>query len=107
MILILTNKLDIGADWVVRELRSRKADFLRLNTEDWPTQGVCWRGDGSNEIAINGHMLHASDVRSVWYRRPGHPFGDRTMQDSPSDVLNAQWRAFVDGVLFDLPNVTW
>ena len=45
-ILILTNKLDISADWVVRELDSRRVPFIRLNTEDFPKTSASWRSGG-------------------------------------------------------------
>lgn len=107
MILILTNKLDVGADWVVRELVERHSVVLRLNTEDLAETLVRWQARDECEIATPQRRFLASEVTAIWYRRPGRPFGDRLMQDSPAYVLNSQWRAFLTGVLYDLPKVRW
>jgi len=37
MLLIVTNRQDQTADFLILELKSRKADFIRFNTEDFPT----------------------------------------------------------------------
>lgn len=34
MILIFSNKWDITVDFVVRRLKARRAEFVRINTED-------------------------------------------------------------------------
>jgi glutathione synthase/RimK-type ligase-like ATP-grasp enzyme len=45
-----------------------------------------------------GRLVRQTDLQSIWYRRPGRPFGDRPQPDSPEAVLNAQWRAFLDAL---------
>lgn len=106
--MVLTNKLDISADWVVRELSHREADFVRLNTEDLPAGLIEWRSNGEWKITTaTGQSIESLCVSAVWYRRPGHPFGDRVMQDSPAAVLNAQWRACVEALLLESPTIRW
>jgi hypothetical protein len=107
-VLILTNKLDLAADWVVRELSSRGADVIRVNTEDLLQANVDWKSTGEWSICLaSGRVCTSSALRSVWFRRPGRPYGERVLQDSPEGLLNAQWRAFLEGVLFEAPGVRW
>lgn len=107
-ILILTNKLDIAADWVVRELEHRRAAFIRLNTEDLPRSRVSWQRDGGCSIETeSGRSCDISTVSAAWFRRPGRPFGERVMQDSAEAVLNAQWRSFLDGALIERGGIRW
>ena len=98
--LILTNKEDITADWVVRELRNREVPFVRLNSEDLPYGKASWDSDTAEMSfeTAEGQLIRQSDLHSIWYRRPGRPFGDRPLPDSPEAVLNAQWRAFLDAL---------
>lgn len=46
MILILSNKWDITVDFVVRELKARHAEFVRINTEDLTQDGIVFRFPG-------------------------------------------------------------
>jgi glutathione synthase/RimK-type ligase-like ATP-grasp enzyme len=99
-VLIITNKEDLTADWVVRELRDREVSFLRLNSEDLPKGKATWDSETSEMLieTAEGRVVVERDIRSVWYRRPGRPFGDRPQPDSPDAVLNAQWRALLDAL---------
>lgn len=84
-VLLVSTKLDVATDAVVRRLKERGADFVRINTEDIPFEdrlstllrrerpGDSWtfRPSGLPERPILG-------VRSIWYRRvraPGRPTG--------------------------------
>jgi glutathione synthase/RimK-type ligase-like ATP-grasp enzyme len=99
-VLILSNKKDISCDWVVRALRNRGADLVRINTEDL-TRGraTWWLGTGCFLLeAPNGRRLSSDEVLSVLYRRPGRPFGERPRPESLADVLNSQWRSFLFGL---------
>jgi glutathione synthase/RimK-type ligase-like ATP-grasp enzyme len=73
MVLIVTERGDLTADFLVLELEARGAEFLRLNTEDYPTQvNLVWSPDGAH-LALGGRTIDLADVDAVWYRRPRLP----------------------------------
>lgn len=74
MIILLTNREDITADYVVLELRRRKVDFFRFNTEDFPLKVTLSLNysDGSFFQTTN-RTIPLSDIQSIWYRRPVLP----------------------------------
>ena len=111
MVVLLTNKDDITADYVVLELRERQHECLRLNFEDLlETEITCrlplgnWtvRKDG----ALISHLEH--QLTGVWYRRP-EPIQQYRGEQLPlevSDFVNDQWRQVIYGLL-SIPGVTW
>jgi len=78
MILIITNKLDPHADWVIRLLKRKGIDFARFNTEDFPQKVVVsWE---ASEVGFEGEVnlpsgknVILSQVSACWYRRPLPP----------------------------------
>ena len=74
MVLIVTERGDIHADLMVKELQDRGEAFLRFNTEDYPQQAVLsWRTDGRRQLRLMGQEHSLEDVDAVWYRRPVPP----------------------------------
>lgn len=89
LILLLTNRKDYTADWLVLELHRREADFARFNTEDWPTVvGLSWRSDGSGQLRFAARTVDSDEVGSVWYRRPVAP-----VMPVELDAERARWAA--------------
>lgn len=74
MIVIVTNKVDYTADFVILKLKARGIDFVRLNTEDFPQSAsfvlnISSRGiDGY--LGVAGRSVDLAEIQSVWYRRP-------------------------------------
>jgi len=79
MILIVTNREDITADFVVLELKDRKRQFIRFNTEDFPEKTNIkvfykrGRIRGSFKFINQKLDLDFSSIKSIWYRRPVMP----------------------------------
>lgn len=79
MILIVTNREDITADFVVLELKKRKKIFLRFNTEDFPEKvkvdiSFCkGKLSGGFKHIDSKSFISFSSIKSVWYRRPVLP----------------------------------
>jgi hypothetical protein len=112
MILILTNKFDVTADFVVRELCNRKVQYLRLNTEDLISEqcNVSY-SPLSIKVTKNGREYNlAKDVRVVWNRRPGKPFDNLNPEIKPSRAtikfINNQWYSWLEALLL-IPDVVW
>lgn len=74
MLLIVTQRDDFHADWVVHELHRRHAPFVRMNTEDYAlATSLSWTVDGASALRFAGKDLDLSEVSAVWYRRPVPP----------------------------------
>lgn len=85
MILIITNKKDFTADFLIVELRKQKINFVRFNTEDFPLKAnfVYEYPDSDSKLCFSGKTVNLSDATSIWYRRPVRP---EFRADTPADV---------------------
>jgi glutathione synthase/RimK-type ligase-like ATP-grasp enzyme len=74
VLLIVTQRDDYHADWVVLELQARSVPFIRFNTEDYPVETALeWTSSGEAHLTIGGRRKPLSEVNAVWYRRPVPP----------------------------------
>jgi len=77
MILIVTNRQDQTADFLILELKNRKTDYFRFNTEDFPNNiFLNWTiKDGlvDGYFIFPKRRIYLKEITSVWYRRPVHP----------------------------------
>lgn len=77
MILIITNKQDITADYVVLKLQERHLPFFRCNTEDYPIHYkidyTAARSASSWRITGKNGAIESRFIKGAWYRRPGVP----------------------------------
>jgi len=87
MILIITNRTDVTADFVVRELTRRSVPFARLNTDEFPqhAEGTVRFPGGVGQASLRWtnrkRKLHWGDVKAIWYRRPIAPVPDDAVTD--------------------------
>lgn len=114
MLLLVTNREDYTADWLVLELEGRGANFLRFNTEDYPSDiGLTWRPEGDARLHIEGREWRMQDFTAVWFRRPLMP----ELRDLEPDVagwaeaealeaLNGLWRTH-DALWVNDPQANW
>lgn len=103
MILIVTNRQDQTADFLIVELRRRGIDYFRFNTEDFPTKVEITWGliDGKIDGCFNFTKKNIifSDITSIWYRRPVSSI----INSQITDIENRQFvltesKTFLDGV---------
>lgn len=83
MILIVSNKDDFTADFVIDKLNKQKVSYYRLNCEDLPNLPYTFNSTKKTEILID----NIGSVSSVWLRRTRLPL----IQDeklSSSEMLN-------------------
>jgi hypothetical protein len=74
VLLVVTQRGDVHADWVVLEHKARGALFKRFNTEDYPLAAcVRWTEDGHAMLGFGGTECDLAAVRAVWYGRPAPP----------------------------------
>ena len=103
MIIIVTNRQDHTADFLILELRKRQADYVRFNTEDFPQHvQVVWKMD---DAGFGGYFsfpkarVDFKDIRSVWYRRPVPPTPCAEIQDPAAyEFALAESQATLDGI---------
>ena len=80
MILIVTNRQDQTADFLIIELKKRNVDYIRFNTEDFPKNiFMNWRlKDGLLDGYLNfpKKRIELKEISSTWYRRPVSPILD-------------------------------
>jgi glutathione synthase/RimK-type ligase-like ATP-grasp enzyme len=74
VILIITNRQDYTADYLILGLRELGVDFVRFNTEEFPEQvglTLSFSNSGSSgSLDFRGRQIDTREVTSVWYRRP-------------------------------------
>jgi len=101
VLLIVTQRGDYHADWVVLELHARGVPFLRFNTEDYPVAaGLDWTSSGEAHLTIRGDRLSLNEVDAVWYRRPVPPVMSSDLpaaqaawaQSEAREALMGAWR---------------
>lgn len=76
MILVVTNRSDLTADWLVLELRERGTPYVRFNTEDFPLlTTLSWSAEDPSNCVLKIHEseLALASITAVWYRRPFPP----------------------------------
>jgi glutathione synthase/RimK-type ligase-like ATP-grasp enzyme len=112
VILILTNREDITADYVVLECTRRAVPFIRLNTEDFPqclnlSLNICKDSFVQGKLSNKNVHLMLEDVRSVWYRRPSLPlFNNASMDPGIKEFCTKESHYALEG-LWTLLDVFW
>ncbi|WKZ32803.1 MAG: hypothetical protein QY316_12990 [Thermodesulfobacteriota bacterium] len=100
MIIILSNREDITADYVILELRKRKVDFFRFNTEDFPLNVKLSLNYGTTNFlqTPNNKIIPFSDIQSIWYRRPILPdFNKFRLEKGVEDFCTKESFAALEG----------
>jgi hypothetical protein len=74
VILIVTNRSDHTADWLILELQRRRSEYVRFNTEDYPGDvRLAWTPSGGQLLKLRDREIDLGQVGAVWYRRPMPP----------------------------------
>lgn len=85
MVLIVTNRQDFTADFLILELRRRGARYARFNSEDYPQRAtLTWRivaRDVEGTLILPRTVVRTTDLVSVWFRRPVPPFVAPELRD--------------------------
>lgn len=71
--LIVTNKRDLTSDFIVREMRTRGHQALRINTEDAPDIKVTHDLTKGTLLSVRGRNVALSSLRAAYFRRPLPP----------------------------------
>jgi len=102
--LVITNKRDVSADFVIRELQRRGSLYRRINTEDL-AEDACSCELPSFDWAVDSltkGRLHLTDVKVVWFRRPGNPFEETAAAVRPPAAVQRfvteQWATWLEAL---------
>jgi len=90
MILIVTNKKDYTADFVIVELNRRRIPYIRFNTEDFPKKySITWTTSRAIIKTQKQRKIHINveDVDSVWYRKPLYPVPDPNLLEGDKEFV--------------------
>lgn len=119
MLLIVTNKMDVHADVVIKRLHELQIPFFRWNTEDLLTsQSInlgCSQEKTEAYLSAEGRTVDlVNDITTVWYRRPQKPLLPSNMSQTTEVVefaqreakatLNNVWRLLEDKVWINFPS---
>ena len=104
MLLIVTNKTDYTADFLILELQKQGVEFVRFNTEDFPLSielsvDLSVGGDLDGYFNVYGKQLAFSDIGSIWYRRPVAPsLPEPTFDRVAQDFITTESRYTLDSI---------
>jgi len=98
LLVIVSNREDLTTDWLVLELERRGKDFLRLCSEDYPTEvGVELTIDQAT-LELDAGPLDASAISAVWWRRSVAPVmavnGDQYHERWAAGEALVAWEGF-------------
>ena len=103
MILIVTNKGDLTADFGVMEMQRRGIAYTRFNTEDFPQRITITTRFGDSGLdgclATPKGVVSFDEIESVWFRRPVAPVPSPEMEDPTArDFCHTESLAFLEGL---------
>jgi len=103
VILVVTNRRDLTADFLILELQRRGEDFVRFNTEDYPQDvQVTWRIEDhrvAGSFRFGEQEVGLDKIRSIWYRRPVPPVPEVDICNPVDrEFAIAESQAALDGV---------
>lgn len=104
-VLILTNREDISADFVILELQRRSWPYLRFNTEDFPTRArltLSAPDPVRTEVRLPKATFLPNSIHSVWYRRPVPPRPPAGLTGAELEFAIREGQAALDNLWSDL-----
>lgn len=110
MLLIISNRDDLAADFMITRLEEKGIDYFRLDSEDAVNLRYSVNCDSSGiESILRSEYKEAllANVDAVWYRRAIHPVG---LDDVPAEFrrfAGQELRYLLEGLLPETGNVRW
>lgn len=103
MILIVTNRQDQTADFLILELKNRDIDYIRFNTEDFPKAILLnWEiknGLPDGYLTFPKRRIRLNEITSIWYRRPVSPTPNSEILDPEvQDFVAEESRTALEGL---------
>lgn len=109
MLLILTSRKDLAADYLIVELAERGLPYFRLNAEDLSdASGTFVLDDGVTQrtISVGPHTVNLSEISAVWYRRAIQPEPPKVSSVGEKRFVAGELRHLMTGLTLD-PSIKW
>ena len=109
-LLIVTDRVDFAADYLIVRLRERGLAYYRLNADQLFESATTFRAgdrEGVQRLVTCGDAsVDLESVGSVWYRRSLHPRAPATIHPAFRAFAAAEIRHLFEGLICD-PAVRW
>lgn len=109
MIIVLSNSLDVTADYVCSRLEQSQLDYVRLDTDRLIGKTELLYKLGNFSLVVDHRTLKPENVSSVWYRRPQSlklP-GNKPIERGEQAHTISEWSAAIEGFLAHIPTKLW
>ena len=109
MIIVLSNSLDVTADYVCSKLNCKKLDHIRLNTDNLIEETKFYYDLNEISLVFKNRQIKLEEISSIWYRRPETlKFSNKRNIDKGDETHTInEWSAMLDGYLFHIPARLW
>jgi hypothetical protein len=110
MLLIVTNRDDLTADFLITRLLETGRPYFRVNSEDLTEAEYLFCLSHNEHVTrrytIAGKSVDLNAVRSVWYRRMVWPSPSPTIFPDQQRFAAGEIRHLVEGLILD-PSILW
>jgi hypothetical protein len=110
LLLIITNRDDLTADFLITRLLETGQPYYRINSEDLAEAKYLFSAGDDEDVTrcytIAGKKLDLGDIRSVWYRRMIWPSPSQTIFPEQRRFAAGEIRHLVEGLVLD-PSILW
>ena len=106
MILIITNKEDVTADYLCQNYLASES-YLRIDTDDLHAIEVHF-DEGQFSLSHSRGKIEPSLITGVWYRRPGRLVPPVAHSESAvNQLIVEEWTEAIEGFLEEIPFSRW
>jgi hypothetical protein len=109
-LLIVTDRQDFTADFVIVRLLERGLSYYRLNSDQLAASTMTLRVGGGRRpqrvIACGGASIDLEHVQCVWYRRAVRPAAPESIEPGLRPFAASELRHLYEGLICD-PDIRW
>lgn len=109
-LLIVTDRQDFTADFVIVRLLERGLSYYRLNSDQLAASTMTLRVGGGRRpqrvIACGGASIDLERVQCVWYRRAVRPAAPESIEPGLRPFAASELRHLYEGLICD-PDIRW
>jgi glutathione synthase/RimK-type ligase-like ATP-grasp enzyme len=109
MIVIISNSLDVTADYVCSRLEQGQFDYVRLDTDYLTGKTELLYKFDNLSLVVDQRTLVPENINSIWYRRPQplKPPAEKTFEKGEQAHALSEWSAAIEGFLAHIPTKLW
>lgn len=107
MLLVLTNRDDVTADYLLTQLTKAAILFVRFDTNSVLEHIALSYQPGHPSLQVNGHWYAPTDFTTVWYRRPERLISDHIPDTPEGKCVLDEWSESLEGFFAHIPRMRW